>query len=70
MPTGLICGKEQWRLRLFALLAGRLVWLGELGRLRSSNCNSDTIGFAGASRRAVTYFTLSVGVILSRTKSS
>ncbi len=32
MATGLICGKEQWRLRLFALLAGRLVWLGELVR--------------------------------------
>jgi len=32
---------------------------GSLGRLRSSNCNSDTIAFAGASCRAVSYFTLS-----------
>lgn len=29
MATGLICGKEQWRLRLSALLGDRLVWLGE-----------------------------------------
>jgi len=29
MATGSICGKEQWRLRLSALLGDRLVWLGE-----------------------------------------
>jgi len=40
-----------------------------LDRLRSSNCNSVTIAFAGASDRAVTYFTLSVGVSLHRVKS-
>jgi len=43
---------------------------GPIGRLRSSNCNSDTIAFAGASCRAVPYFTLSVGVFFLRAKST
>jgi len=41
-----------------------------IDRLRSSNCNSVTIAFAGASHRAVLYFTLSVGVSLHRAKST
>ncbi len=41
-----------------------------IGRLRSSNCNSDTIAFARASCRAIPYFTLSVEVFFLRVKST
>jgi len=40
-----------------------------LGRLRSSNCNSNTIAFARTSCRAISYFTLSVEMFFLCAKS-